>query len=172
MVGSGGAGKTTIASRLATGEYLDTTITVGLGVETWSNHDEDSGVEIKASCFDFGGQEQFRFFQSSLLGGTQVVLLVMDLTQFRSYNEIDSWIELVSHVNKDNWVLVANKLDEPNTALTEMDVAEKANELGVPYIMLSAKTGKNFHVLEKTLETLMKSTGNGSDSIQINRKNL
>lgn len=158
MVGAGGTGKTTIASRLVTGRFVETMMTAGLGIETWSLVDQECDGEIKATIFDLGGQEQFRFFQSSLLKGTQVVLLVVDLTRFRTLIEIDEWIDLIPHVSPDMWVLVANKLDAVDKSLSEQDIAEKAHALDIPYILLSAKTGENFDRLIEILTNILQSS--------------
>ncbi|TFF91565.1 GTP-binding protein, partial [Candidatus Thorarchaeota archaeon] len=147
MVGAGGSGKTTIASRLVTGQFIETSMTVGIDIETWSVIDEAHDGEIQATVFDLGGQEQFRFFQSSLLKGTQVVLLVIDVTRFQSIMELESWIDFISDISTDNWILVANKLDAEEQSVEEQDVAQKAEELGIPYVMLSAKSGENFDAL-------------------------
>ncbi len=62
IVGEGGSGKTTIATRIVTGQFVETMMTVGVNIETWTIADEDIGGTIRAAVFDLGGQPQFRFF--------------------------------------------------------------------------------------------------------------
>ncbi|NWF95711.1 MAG: GTP-binding protein [Candidatus Thorarchaeota archaeon] len=146
MVGSGGAGKTTIASRLVTGQFVETMMTIGVSIQTWSIESEAHDSKVVACVFDLGGQQQFRFFQSSLLIGTQVVLIVVDLTRFSSLMEVDNWIPMILHVPRERWIIVANKADE-ECGVKEEDIREKAQELGVPYVIVSAKTGQGFDAL-------------------------
>jgi small GTP-binding protein len=143
FVGSGGAGKTTLASRLVSGEFIQTMMTAGINIETWSITDEETGGEVKVALFDLGGQPRFRFFQASLLVGTHAVLIVVDMTRPRSLFEVDTWVSMIRHVPKERWLLVGNKCDE-SVLVSEDEVRQKANELGVPYVIVSAKTGENF----------------------------
>ena len=133
IVGAGGSGKTTIASRLATGEFVESLMTIGLSIDTWSVYDESTGGEIKAAIFDFGGQEQFGFFQGDLLAGTEIVIIVVDMTRFASLTDLDRWIEMVQHIPRDMWLLVGNKIDENPLFVTEEDLTIKAAEINVPY---------------------------------------
>ena len=154
MVGSGGAGKTTIASRLVTGVFVETMMTVGVNIETWSIMNEDTGGTVKAAVFDLGGQKQFRFFQASLLCGTEAVLIVVDMTRMQSFIEIDQWIPLILHVPKDRWILVGNKADQKCVVLEE-DIRTKADSLAIPYVLVSAKTGDGFDVLSRKLANIV-----------------
>ncbi|MEM2142918.1 MAG: Rab family GTPase [Candidatus Thorarchaeota archaeon] len=153
FVGSGAAGKTTIATRLTSGEFVDVMMTVGLNVETWSIANEEGQPRVKVALFDLSGQPQFRFMQNALLVGTHAVLIVVDMTRITSLFEVDNWIPLIRHVPRDRWLLVGNKEDEPTT-VTREDIENKAKDLGIPYVIISAKTGKNFEELVSRLKNL------------------
>lgn len=154
LVGCGAAGKTSIATRLSTGAFIERLMTVGFNVETWSVTKDGCEELIKAALFDFGGQEHFRFFQGSLLAGAHAVLLCVDVTRFMSLTELEEWLPLIEHIPKKQWLLIANKIDE-DSIVTEDIIKEKAEELGVPYLMISAKTGENFDVLMKKLSEII-----------------
>lgn len=155
LVGCGAAGKTSIASRLSTGAYIETLMTVGFNVETWSVTKEGGEDLIKAALFDFGGQEQFRFFQAGLMKGAKAVILCVDVTRFMSLMELDEWFPLIENIPKKQWILVANKIDESGI-VTEDVVKEKAQEIGIPYLMISAKTGEGFDKLVEVLSELVR----------------
>jgi small GTP-binding protein len=154
MVGSGGAGKTTIASRLVTGAFVETMMTIGVNIETWSIMNEDTGGTVRAAVFDLGGQQQFRFFQTSLLCGTEAVLIVVDMTRMKSLIDVDEWVPLILHVPRDRWILVGNKVDE-ECVVHELDIRAKAESLTIPYVLVSAKTGDGFDILSKKLASLV-----------------
>ncbi len=154
FVGSGGAGKTSLASRLVTGEFVQTMMTVGINIQTWSISDEESGGNVKVAMFDMGGQPQFRFFQASLLVGTHAVLIVVDMTRPRSLFEVDSWLPLIQHIPRTRWLLVGNKCDE-QSQVTEDDLRQTAEMLGVKYVIVSAKTGQDIPRLIEVLVSLI-----------------
>ncbi|MFW9909587.1 MAG: Rab family GTPase [Candidatus Thorarchaeota archaeon] len=150
IIGAGGCGKSSIASRLATGAFVDHKMTIGLGVDTWKSIDDENELEIHASLFDLGGQEHFRFFQEGFVTGAQVLLLIFDVNRFKTLFDLDEWIPIVEQIPRDRWILVGNKIDQPSF-VTENDIKEKAESWGIPYVTISAKTGQNFEKLVKMI---------------------
>ena len=148
MVGAGGCGKSSIASRLATGSFVDHQMTIGLGVESWTSVDEETGIEIHASIFDLGGQEHFRFFHEGLVTGASILLLVFDVTRFKTLFSLTEWIPIIEQIPRSRWILVGNKLDQ-QSMVSEEDIIEKSLEWNVPWISVSAKENINFEKLIK-----------------------
>ncbi|MHA1883304.1 MAG: Rab family GTPase [Candidatus Thorarchaeota archaeon] len=146
LVGAGGVGKSAIASRLATGTFVESTMTIGLDVESWSYSDKADGSEVRASIFDLGGQEHFRFFHEGFMSGAKLVVIVFDVTRFRTFLEIDEWLELIGHVPREKWILVGNKIDQ-GSQVDEEQIKAKAEELGISYLVISSKTGESFDKL-------------------------
>lgn len=156
MVGAGGVGKSTIASRLVTGTFVNRSMTIGLDVESWTLVDEEGQVSAKASIFDLGGQEQFRFFQERFVAGASIVLIVFDVTRFMTIVAIDEWLPMIDSLPRDRWILVGNKTDEGSTISTE-EIEKKGRVLRIPFILVSAKTGENFEKLAEMVELLLRS---------------
>ncbi|MFW9814255.1 MAG: GTP-binding protein [Candidatus Thorarchaeota archaeon] len=154
VIGSGGAGKSTLITRLSTGIYVDRKMTVGIDIETWTIVPNDSGA-IRVSCFDFGGQKQFRFFQGSLMIGANLLLIVVDCSNFHSFLEIHDWLPMAEHIPNERKVLVGTKIDQP-CVVTEEDISEMAEKLGVQFVMVSSKTGENLDELTELLRHIMK----------------
>ena len=155
MVGAGGVGKSAITARLVTGSFVETTMTIGLDIDSWSLIDKESGTTITTSMFDMGGQEHFRFFQEQLLLGAKVVLLVFDLTRFGTLFELDDWISSIENIPRDCWILVGNKTEIG--VIAEDAVRDKAAEYGeIPYCIVSAKTGEGFEVLVELIHSKIK----------------
>ena len=157
MVGAGGSGKSTIASRLITGEFIDRSFTVGIDIESWQFQNDGNGTIVQTSVFDLGGQEQFRFFQEGLVKGANVLLLVFDVNRLRSLADLDEWMSIIQCIPKDQWLLVGNKTDEGNSIPIE-EIDRKAQELGVEYLLISAKTGVNFNQLKDHLQACLCNT--------------
>ncbi len=154
MVGEGGVGKTTIASRLVTGTFVEHMMTVGFDVETWSILNESVGETVRVAIFDIAGQPQFRFFQPSLVIGTEAVLIVVDVTSPESLYKINEWLSMIQHVPRDRWIMVANKIDMEH-AVPDEELKNVAQFLGVPVYPVSAKTGEGFDRLIQALSNVV-----------------
>ncbi len=154
VVGDGGVGKSTLISRLATGTFVDKTMTIGFDVESWTITTQSDSESIKVACFDFGGQKQFRFFQGSLIIGAKAALIVFDCNSFMSLMKIREWMELLVGVPNGNKLLVGTKLDMGN-AIDCADVKELADEYGMEFLLVSSKTGENFDKLIDKLKVMV-----------------
>ena len=155
LLGAGGVGKSTIASRLVTGSYVDKKMTVGLDFESWCLRDTNGDALVRASLFDLGGQEQFRFFQEEFLKGSLLVLIVFDVSRFPTFFDIDDWLKMIKEIPRDRCLLIGNKVDEGFSVPMEQ-IQNKADELGVECILISTKTGKNFNQLVDFLEDTLR----------------
>jgi len=154
VVGDGGVGKSTLISRLATGTFIDKTMTIGFDVESWTISTHGDSESIKVAAFDFGGQKQFRFFQGSLIIGAKAALIVFDCNSFLSLTKIREWMELIVGVPDENKLLVGNKLDLGQGVSCE-DIQELADEYGIDFILVSSKTGENFDCLIDRLQVMV-----------------
>jgi GTP-binding nuclear protein Ran len=153
VVGDGGVGKSTLISRLATGEFIDKNMTVGFDVESWTISTNSDSEAIKVACFDFGGQKQFRFFQGSLIIGAKAALIVFDCNSYMSLMKIREWMDLLVGVPNDRKLLVGTKLDM-GSGIPKEDIQEIAEEYGINYILISSKTGENFSQLIDHLKSI------------------
>ncbi len=154
VVGDGGVGKSTLISRLATGTFVDKTMTIGFDVESWTITTQSDSEAIKVACFDFGGQKQFRFFQGSLIIGARAALIVFDCNSFMSLMKIREWMELLVGVPNGNKLLVGTKLDM-GSAIDCTDIQELADEYDMDFLMVSSKTGENFDKLTEKLKVMI-----------------
>jgi len=155
VVGDGGVGKSTLISRLATGEFIDKNMTIGFDVESWTITTNGGNAEaIKVACFDFGGQKQFRFFQGSLILGAKAALIVFDSNSFMSLMKIRDWMDLLSSVPNEKKLLVGTKLDI-GSKIPDDDIREIAQEYGLDFIVISSKTGENFDNLITKLKEIV-----------------
>ncbi len=150
MVGAGGVGKTAIATRILTGKYLETKMTVGLNIQSWIMTDSETGQTYKTATFDLGGQTRFKFLHRSMVSGSHVMLLVFDVSRYESLIELEDWSDIIFNDDGPACLLVGNKLDL-GLSFAEDEVKARAEELNIPYILLSAKTGENFDQFQSIL---------------------
>ena len=70
---------------------------------------------------------------------------MVDVTNKNSLNNAETWLNLYNE-NKtvDGFTcLIGNKIDLEYREISKEEAAKKAEELGMPYYELSAKTGEN-----------------------------
>lgn len=98
---------------------------------------------MKLQIWDTAGQERFRTITTSYFRGAQGILLVYDITDRGSFDNINNWVKQIAqygdkHVNK---ILIGNKCDmESDRAVTADEGAELAKQHNMPFFETSAKT--------------------------------
>ncbi|WFC97793.1 GTP-binding protein [Malassezia yamatoensis] len=96
--------------------------------------------------WDTAGQERFRTITTAYYRGAMGILLVFDLTDEKSFNDIRNWYKDVEqHASEGvRKILVGNKCDwEEKRAVTKEQAEELAKELGISYVETSAKSSTN-----------------------------
>lgn len=96
--------------------------------------------------WDTAGQERFRTITTAYYRGAMGILLVYDVTDEKSFNNIRNWFANVEqHASEGvNKLLIGNKCDwEEKRAVSTEQGKALANELGIPFIEASAKANIN-----------------------------
>ncbi|KAF1947982.1 NCA2-domain-containing protein [Clathrospora elynae] len=107
---------------------------------------ELDGKRVKLQIWDTAGQERFRTITTAYYRGAMGILLVYDVTDERSFNNIRTWFSNVEqHATEGvNKILIGNKCDwEEKRAVSTEQGQALADELGVPFLEVSAKGNIN-----------------------------
>ncbi|KAL6128272.1 hypothetical protein ACLB2K_071627 [Fragaria x ananassa] len=108
---------------------------------------ELDGKRIKLQIWDTAGQERFRTITTAYYRGAMGILLVYDVTDESSFNNIRNWIRNIEQHASDNVnkVLVGNKadMDESKRAVPASKGQALADEYGIKFFETSAKTNLN-----------------------------
>ncbi|XP_055712838.1 ras-related protein Rab-27A-like isoform X3 [Phlebotomus papatasi] len=106
--------------------------------------------------WDTAGQERFRSLTTAFYRDAMGFLLIFDLTNERSFLEVQNWIEQLkfhAYCETPDIVLCGNKCDlEHLRVVSESRARHFADRHGMPYLETSASTGKN---VEKAVEVLV-----------------
>ncbi|MFW9829187.1 MAG: Rab family GTPase [Candidatus Thorarchaeota archaeon] len=172
ICGVSSVGKTSIFNRYCFNSFnFDASPTIGINFHSISlkvnfKKEVDSLEEkyLVNSIFDFGGQERFFPLIPKFIEGANGALLVFDLTNQATFDQLDFWYENIVTNTKDLKVpiiLVGNKSD----LLDKVEPSEKVNnELIEEYIEKRELDGfyrtsalENYNVLEvfKKLNNIM-----------------
>lgn len=113
LAGEGAVGKTSLVTSFMHQKFShDYKITVGMNVA--SKVVIVDGHEVTFSLFDIAGQERFGSVRSAFFKGTQLVLLVFDLTRKETLAALrKNWIESILELNPAGVesILIGNKSD-------------------------------------------------------------
>jgi small GTP-binding protein len=145
IIGSAGVGKTAILKRLVTNSYSeDLHSTVGVQFNAIKMMIDDR--QVKLQIWDTAGQERFRSISKQYYRNVVGVILVFDITDRTSFDELSSWIGDVHTLCEANVVvqLIGNKADlKSHRAVTIGEAEAFASLQRVQYIETSAKIGEN-----------------------------
>jgi len=101
---------------------------------------------VKLQIWDTAGQERFRTITVSYFKGAHAILLVYDVTDRDTFENIQQWVQQIRE-NADErvrLVLVANKSDREDARAVATDEGEElARQYGVQFFETSAKDNKN-----------------------------
>ncbi|XP_022565929.1 ras-related protein RABE1c isoform X2 [Brassica napus] len=165
LIGDSGVGKSCLLLRFSDGSFTTSFITTIGTIEL-------DGKRIKLQIWDTAGQERFRTITTVYLTlwlmlvkpdrpllltsfyafaayyrGAMGILLVYDVTDESSFNNIRNWIRNIEQHASDNVnkILVGNKadMDESNRAVPKAKGQALADEYGIKFFETSTKTNLN-----------------------------
>ena len=113
-----------------------------------------NGKNIKLQIWDTAGQERFQNITASYYRGGNGILVVYDITDRESFNNLNSWlIEIEKSANKNVYkILIGNKCDlEEKRAVTYQEGKDFADSNGMKFIETSAKTCQQVNEAFETL---------------------
>ncbi|XP_013608958.1 PREDICTED: ras-related protein RABE1c-like isoform X2 [Brassica oleracea var. oleracea] len=140
LIGDSGVGKSCLLLRFSDGSFTTSFITTIGTIEL-------DGKRIKLQIWDTAGQERFRTITTAYYRGAMGILLVYDVTDESSFNNIRNWIRNIEQHASDNVnkILVGNKadMDESKRAVPKAKGQALADEYGIKFFETSAKTNLN-----------------------------
>jgi|Transcript_14484 Ras-related protein Rab-1A len=175
LIGDSGVGKSCLLLRFADDTYTESYIST-IGVDFKIRTIEQDSKTIKLQIWDTAGQERFRTITSSYYRGAHGIIVVYDVTDMESFNNVKQWLHEIDryaceNVNK---LLVGNKCDlESKRAVSTEQAQEFADSLGIDFMETSAKNSTNVEKAFTTMAAQIKSrmktqpAGNASKGTKI-----
>uniref|UniRef100_A0A8C0M5S9 RAB37, member RAS onco family n=1 Tax=Canis lupus familiaris TaxID=9615 RepID=A0A8C0M5S9_CANLF len=127
LVGDSGVGKTSLLVQFDQGKFIPGSFSATVGIGFTNKVVTVDGVRVKLQIWDTAGQERFRSVTHAYYRDAQALLLLYDITNKSSFDNIRAWLtEIHEYAQRDVVImLLGNK------------------EYGVPFMETSAKTGMN-----------------------------
>ena len=169
IIGDSGVGKSSLMNRFSDNIFNETFINT-IGVDFKIRTINMDGKVIKLQIWDTAGQERFRTIVSSYYRGAHGIMVVFDITNKESFENIPMWCEEIKkHASGSvKKILIGNKSDFDTRRQVEYSEAkELADSMNMTYIETSAKTAlnveKSFYDLASMLQNNMVVSNNKTD---------
>ena len=164
LIGDIGVGKSSIFNRFGKstyeGDYKST-----IGVDFLSVVMEDvpglKGKKLMIQLWDTAGQEKFKTITRTYFKGAHGAIIVYDITNRSSYNNVHSWVQDVEKYSTlgITKLLIGNKWDDTtNRKVTYEEGTEISDMYKMQFIETSAKSNTNIKEAFNTLTQLMYDT--------------
>uniref|UniRef100_A0AAY4DDY5 small monomeric GTPase n=1 Tax=Denticeps clupeoides TaxID=299321 RepID=A0AAY4DDY5_9TELE len=146
LVGDSGVGKTCLLVRFKDGAFLAGSFISTVGIDFRNKVLNIDAVKVKLQIWDTAGQERFRSVTHAYYRDADALLLLYDVTNKASFDNIQAWLTEVHEFAQKEVVLMllGNKADVSHERVVKREEGEKlAKEYGVPFMETSAKSGLN-----------------------------
>jgi Ras-related protein Rab-8A len=155
LIGDSVVGKSCLLLRFSDDSFTPSFITT-IGIDFKIRTIELEGKRIKLQIWDTAGQERFRTITTAYYRGAMGILLVYDVTDEKSFNNIRNWIRNIEqHATESvNKILIGNKCDMVEKKVVDSARGKAlADEYAIKFLETSAKNSIN---VEEAFITLAK----------------
>ncbi|XP_026411272.1 ras-related protein RABD1-like isoform X3 [Papaver somniferum] len=130
-----------------------------IGVDFKISTLELEGKTVKLQIWDTAGQERFRTITSSYYRGAHGIIIVYDVTEKESFDNVKQWLSEIDRYANDTVckLLVGNKCDLVEEKVVETETAKAfAEKLGISFLETSAKDSINVEQIFSTMAAEIK----------------
>ncbi|XP_064608016.1 ras-related protein Rab-37-like isoform X1 [Liolophura sinensis] len=146
LVGDSGVGKTSLLVQFDQGKFQQGSFSATVGIGFTNKVVDVDGTKVKLQIWDTAGQERFRSVTHAYYRDAHALLLLYDVTNKASFDNIRAWLAEINEYAQDDVVimLLGNKSDMTGERVIRREDGERlARDHGVAFMETSAKTGMN-----------------------------
>ena len=145
FTGDSSVGKTSIINVLM-GQKFSSDYEASIGVDFFSKTIKYKGKIIKLQIWDSAGQEKFKSLIPNYIHGASLIFIVYDITNKKTFDNVQSWIDFVNDIETSNIVILGNKKDMENKIEVTYEEAKKfCDDKNYDFFEISAKNGTNLN---------------------------
>uniref|UniRef100_A0A8C2TD66 small monomeric GTPase n=1 Tax=Coturnix japonica TaxID=93934 RepID=A0A8C2TD66_COTJA len=127
LVGDSGVGKTCLLVRFKDGAFLAGSFISTVGIDFRNKVLTVDGVKVKLQIWDTAGQERFRSVTHAYYRDAHALLLLYDVTNKASFDNIQAWLTEIHEYAQQDVVLMllGNKVDSAQDRVVKREDGEK-----------------------------------------------
>ena len=147
LIGNAYVGKTLIVQKFIDNTFSKSTVST-IGVDLQSKVIDINGKKVKYLIWDTAGEDRMKTMTYSYYRGCHVILVVFDVTERKSFQNVTTWVECIDKFAKSNVlrILVGNKTDlKDKRVVSTEEGKELAAQNGLKYYEISALTITGLH---------------------------
>ena len=142
IIGDKTVGKSCIINQFIEKQFVNEYIPT-IGSDKIKKEIEIEGKKLKLEIWDTVGQEQYRAVNKIFIKNAQIALIVYDITNRKSFENLNNWYNLIFEINKNSNVIVgvtANKTDLYENQVVDSEEGKNfADEKKISFFETSAK---------------------------------
>ena len=142
IIGDKTVGKSCIINQFIEKQFVNEYIPT-IGSDKIKKEIEIEGEKLKLEIWDTVGQEQYRAVNKIFIKNAQIALIVYDITNRKSFENLNNWYNLIFEINKDSNVIVGvtgNKTDLYENQVVDSEEGKNfADEKKISFFETSAK---------------------------------
>ena len=140
LIGNAFVGKTLIVQKFIDNTFSKTTLST-IGVDLQSKIIDINGKKVKYLIWDTAGEDRMKTMTYSYYRGCHAILIVYDVTEQKSFQNVTTWVECIDKFAKSNVlrILVGNKTDLEDKRVISTEEGKKlAESNGLKFYEISA----------------------------------
>ena len=144
LLGDSNVGKTSLYFRYFDDLYHESQLPT-IGVDYRIKKVDYLDKKINLNIWDTAGQDRFRAITQSYYKGAHGVLLLFDLTNNNTFQNIKQWLSQIKEYSPSDCelILAGNKVDIQDRSVSKEEAMTLADEYKIQYIEISAKSNIN-----------------------------
>lgn len=148
LIGDEDVGKSSIINRFKNNKFSEK-YEPTLGLDFQTKYITIDNINTKLLLYDISGQEKYRTLIPLYIKESKIIILIYDITNQESFNNIQKWQELLKDLNKETEIiiLVGNKVDLFNRVVSQEEGKNFADNHNYIFKEVSAFTGEGIEDL-------------------------
>jgi len=143
LIGDPNVGKSSLLLRYKQNQFFEEQRQT-IGIDFWTKSMNVDGHDVKVQIWDSAGTERFRTIMKMFYRGAHGVVLVYDVTNIKSFQNVTAWLkEVKEHAENPKIFLVANKTDTLEKQVPREQGESLARSQNVLFFETSARKNTN-----------------------------